>query len=293
MFGDLTNNPSSTNLTLGDTLIQADTRRIVAKIGNNLLHTTSTATAVANVHVYELPNRVKKLRAVTFTLGSDTRFLLKSPDRRHWDSLNTATPTAYVSDFPEWYYIIGRQILYWPTPATGSSTITYDYDETLIIPTVADYVTGSAVTVVNGSATIVGTSTVWSSAMVGRTLQIAKSDTFVNDGDGDFYEIKTVASTTQLDLVKTYAGHSFASGGASYLIGEVSPLPDGFHELPVYNSCKVYYAKVDQARSVHFRDLANSLESELLAANEPSDLVVVEETDILPDNQNLYPRNLG
>ena len=192
------------NLNFLQRIMNAETRRLVAKMGDNLLHTTLSATAVANQQVYELPVRVKKLRGVTFTIGSNVQYVEKSPNRRHWDVLNTATSTAYTSDFPQWYYLIERKILYWPTPSTASATITYDFDIRYIDSTIADYRTGTISTATIGSTTLEGGSTVWGSAMVGRYLQIDKSDTYVNDGDGDYYEIASVQTTTQLNLKKTY-----------------------------------------------------------------------------------------
>jgi len=294
LYGDLTTGTNnSDNLTLGDTLINAETRRIVAKIGDHLLHTTGTAQAVANRQAYELPNRVKKLRGVTFNIGSNTQQLRRSPSRKHWDSLNTSNATAYTSDFPEWYYLINRQIHYWPTPASASAVITYDYDKVFINLSVADYNTGTVNQATNGSTILVGSGTTWGSAMVGRFVQIVKSNTFNNDGDGDFYEISLVPTTTQISLKKPYEGHSFTGGAATYLIGELSPLPEGFHELPVYRAVEFYYSKTDQNRSQYFRQLADDLESQLMAANEPSQLVTVEEDEDIDNNPNLYPRSIG
>lgn len=294
LYGELTTGTANvSNLDFGQRIINAETRRLVSKLSDHLLHTTGTAQAVANRQEYELPNRLKKLRGVTFIIGSNTYYVRQSPSRRHWDRLNTATSTAYTSDFPEWYYPIGRKILYWPTPASGSAVITYDYDIRFIDATVADYTTGTILTTTEGSTNIVGSSTSWGSAMVGRYLQINKNNTYANDGDNDYYEISSVSSATALVLTKTYAGHSISSGAATYRIGEVSPLPDGFHELPVYRASEFYYSKSDQNRSQYFRQLANDLEKDLLGANDPSDLVVTEDTSDIPENPNLYPRDIN
>lgn len=294
LYGELTTGTANiTNMNLGEKIMNAETRRLVSKMSDNLLHTTGTAQVVANQQVYELPNRMKKLRSVVFTIGSNTYYADKVPNRRAWDILNNSTSTAYTSDYPEWYYIINRQILYWPTPSSGSAVITYDYDKKFIDSTIEDYTTGTIQTATYGSTTIVGSGTTWGSAMVGRYLKIEKSDTYANDGDGDYYEINSISSTTQLDIVKTYEGHSISSGSASYRIGEVSPLPDGFHEIPVYRGVEFYYSKVDQGRSKYFRQLASDLEVELMAANAPTDLVSVEEDDNVSDNPNLYPTGLN
>lgn len=294
LYGELTSGTANVaNLDFGQRIMNAETRRLVSKMSDHLLHVTGTAQAQANIQEYELPNRMKKLRGVTFTIGSDTRYVRKSPNRRHWDTLNTGVATSYTSDYPEWYYLLNTKVLYWPTPSSGSAVITYDYDKRFIDSTLADYTTGNILTTTEGSANVVGTSTTWGSAMVGRYLKIEKNNTYANDGDGDYYEIKSVSSATALVLQKTYQGHSIVSGSGAYRIGEVSPLPDGFHELPVYRGSEFYYSKNDQNRSQYFRGLANDLEKELLAANSPSDLVAVEESDEESYNQNNYPRSIG
>lgn len=73
------------------------------------------------------------------------------------------------------------------------------------ITTVALYNTGT-VTVVNGSADIVGDSTVWTSAMVGRKIRI--------DDAQAYYRIKTVTDATHITLETVYQGDS--DTGLSY-----------------------------------------------------------------------------
>ena len=294
LYGELTTGTANVaNLDFGGRIMNAETRRLVSKMSDHLLHETGTASAVANIQEYELPNKVKKLRGVTFSIGSITQYVRKSPNRRHWDSLNNASSTAYTANFPEWYYHIGSKILYWPTPASASATITYDFDVRFIDSSVADYTTGTISTATNGTTRIAGGSTAWGSAMVGRFLQVDKSNTYANDGDGDYYEISNVVSTTALDLVKNYGGHSIVSGAATYRIGEVSPLPDGYHEVPVYRAAEFYYSKSDEPRADYFRRLANDLESTLSGANDPSDLVTVDDDEDVSENPNNYRRSIN
>ena len=65
------------------------------------------------------------------------------------------------------------------------------------ITTVAPYETGT-VDVTNGSATVTGNSTVWTSAMVGRKIRIASENAY--------YRIKAVGSGTSLTLEVLYQG---------------------------------------------------------------------------------------
>lgn len=272
LYGDLTDTTTA-NLTLGDKLINAETRRLVAKMSGHLLARTGTGTTTAGTQAYELPNRVKKLRTVVITVGSTRWPVRRSTSREHWDSVNIVSSS---SDIPVWYFEIGRQVLVWPTPASSSNTITYEYDARHIDLSVADYTTGTIATATSASTGITGSGSSWNSSMAGRYIQITKSGAAATNGDGDFYEISSVTNTTTLVLVKPYAGTSISGGSATYLIGEVSLLPDGFHELPVYRATQIYYSKKDREQSLLFKGLADELEKGLLNANDPNDSMVLD-----------------
>lgn len=83
-----------------------------------------------------------------------------------------------------------------------------------IIQTVANYTTGT-VSVSNGSRSVLGVGTAWSSAMVGRIFKL--------DREEEFYEILSVSSTGLIILKTPYLG---ASGSGTYLIWKK------YYELP-------------------------------------------------------------
>lgn len=76
-----------------------------------------------------------------------------------------------------------------------------------VIQTVDDYSTGT-IAVTKGSADIVGTLTVWTSAMEGRKIRISN--------DRAYYKIKTVTSNTQITLDAVYQGEDDTA--ATYVI---------------------------------------------------------------------------
>jgi hypothetical protein len=81
------------------------------------------------------------------------------------------------------------------------------YMQNQVITTTAPYSTGT-VAVTNGSATVTGTNTVWTSAMVGRKIQIG--------GDNAYYYVLTVNSTTSITLAVPYQGTT--QSGSTYNI---------------------------------------------------------------------------
>lgn len=77
-----------------------------------------------------------------------------------------------------------------------------------LISTIAPFSTGTC-TVINGSASIVGTATAWTSVMVGRKFRFGN--------DQAYYRIKSIDSSTALTLSAPYQG-STNSTGSSYVI---------------------------------------------------------------------------
>jgi hypothetical protein len=80
---------------------------------------------------------------------------------------------------------------------------------TTAFSTVAQYATGT-VTVVNGSAAVIGVGTTWPITMIGESFRVTGSTPFA------YYTISAVTDTTHLTLDTTYAGAGAA--GASYVI---------------------------------------------------------------------------
>jgi hypothetical protein len=286
LYGKLTNNESSANLTLGDSLINAETRRILRKLGNKLIERTSTDTTETNVQYYPRPARMKKLKTVTATVGTTKYTVNESPNRKHWDQLNQNT--AYTSSIPEWFYQRANDIGFWPIPSGTAVTLTYTFEIVQKDLSVADYTTGTISTATSGTTTIVGTSTSWTVQMVGRYLNITETNT-VNTGDSEWYEIASRQNGTTIILQRNYEGNSISGGTAAYTIGQVSLLPDGYHELPVYRATQIYYSKIDQVRSDKFKALADDLESTLFAdaGNDSTDIIVAETSESETTNPNL------
>lgn len=76
-----------------------------------------------------------------------------------------------------------------------------------LISTVATYSTGT-VTATNGSATVTGSGTVWTSAMIGRKIRVASGQ--------PYYVIKSVGSTTSIILATVF--QETTATGATYTI---------------------------------------------------------------------------
>lgn len=300
LYGTLTLNTASANLATGDTLINAEISRVLSVKPWPFLDREITTSTVANQQFVTVPAAFRKIKSVKVQQGTAIWSPKEIPNRQAWDQLNSVTPTSYTSDIPVWYYPFDGKIYFWPTPATTGGTTTVFGRMRFGRLAVADYTTGGVQTATNGSTAVVGTATVWHTGMggtttfkLGRWLRITQGDT-ANSGDDEWYEISLANSATTITLVKPYLGASISSGaGASYAIGQVSPLPDGYQELPIYRAVQIYYSMIDQTRSTYFKSLADGLEAGLMADwGSATDNVDVEETDDIDEgmNPNLFVR---
>lgn len=232
LYGVLTDDSSTTNLTNGDTLMNAITRRILALKPWPFLEATKDINTVASQAFYDLPANYGKLLGEPYITASSTRYQPKKcPTRAMWDKLNQVSSS---SNIPEYYYIFGQQLGIYPTPSTADLPITIPYSLMVKDLSVADYTTGTITAIANADTTVTGDSTVWT----------GKAGQYIKLPDGLWYEIDSVTSATELELAKAYEGTTVAAATESYTIGELSKLPYGFEDIPVYRAAQIYFTSI-------------------------------------------------
>ena len=239
LYASLTNNASSANLTLGDTFINQAYRQICGVRPWKFLEGTNTASTVASQQAYALPYDYDQLIDVYITVGSYKYVPTEIVSQEDWDKLNEQA--TYSSNYPVYYHIFNNQLNFWPTPSTSSLTITYNYRKNVIDLSIADYTTGTLATA--GTTTITGSGTSWNASMIGKYLQVTPTATAATNGDGFWYKVTAVASTTSLTIDKAYAGSNVT--GAAYIIGQVPAITEAFQDLPVYKAVEVYYTAIE------------------------------------------------
>lgn len=292
LFGTLTNNSSTANLAVGDTLINAAIREVLRSRNWHFLNKTdSTLTTTASTQFYRLPYDLAQVLTVTVAIGSFVYQPREAPSREFWQALNK---TTYTSTYPEYYYVYDGQIGLWPTPSSTGNTVTIYYKRTVKDLSIGDYSTGSVVSVSNGGTAVVGSGTSWTAKMAGRYIRITDSDT-ANTGDGFWYEIASVSSSTALTLVRPYGGTSISAGTAAYVIGQASLIPEDYQDLPVHKAVQVYFTSIqpEPARAKVYSDLYNQGYSEMVSQEAaPTISPVIDEGFGVPPNPNLYPSSL-
>ena len=216
LYGLLTNNTETTNLSNGDVWIN-DAQRLIASYSNgDYTEALTTDVTVASQQSYELPYNYDKLNSVTITVGTYKYPILEVTERQFWDLLQQTT--NFTSTIPQYYFIDAGKIYFYPTPSANNNTINYSYKVLVRDLANADYTTGT-VTLTNGSTTVTGAGTTFTSAMVGRYLK--------GNNDGYWYKIQSFTNATTITLSKKFQGTTGA--GLSYTIGEMPIIPESFH----------------------------------------------------------------
>lgn len=248
LAGSLTKNTASAHLTLMDQIANDDYRALCAMRDWPWLERLRTLTTAASTAAYTLPYDCDQVREVAVIISSKRYVPRISPSQQHWDRLNAVTS---VSDIPEWMRVFNGQLQLWPTPATAGNTINVTQKTRVIDLSSADYTTGTITTssTTSGVTTITGSGTTWTSSMVGRWIRIATSDAGAAlAGDGLWYEIASVPSTTTLTLTRAYGGTTISGASATYIIGQMPLLPEAFHDMPWLWASGTYWQKENDDR---------------------------------------------
>lgn len=225
----LAQDTNAASVTFLNLLMNTGYKEILAELGRPVTEKTKTTTTVAAQRGYQMPVDFNWLKSIKVTVGTTTYTPDEEESQEQWDYL-TAQPRS--GDVPEVYFVRprfgfgGTEVQLYPTPSTSGNTITFVYEAIDKDLSVAKYTTGT-ISATNGSATITGSGTTFTAAMVGRYFQITSST-----GDGMWYKVSNFNSTTSITLENYYQGTNVS--GVNYQIAEAFGLPEDLHMLPIY-----------------------------------------------------------
>ena len=281
LYQDLTNNTDASNQTLGVTMMNNGVRDILGnRIAWKFLEESVAITTVSSQADYQLPYDYGKTIALESSDGGVFNALKQIKDRDSWNTLND---TSLESDYIRNYYLNSRTVSFYPVPATSSNTINLTYTKRVRDISNADYTTGT-VSITNDTATVTGSGTTFTAAMVGRFIKV--------NADGFWYKITAFTSTTVITIEDTYQGTT-VSGGA-FTIGEMTLLPEEQDIAPVFYAAWIYYSTVntDTVKAGIFKEMYLEHKQGLKDNNMNSsyDLGSDGEVDIV--NPNDFPSNL-
>lgn len=269
-YGVDTKNTSSANLIKGDEWMNDFHRKLLAKYDWPFLHRLRTATTVASTTFVNLPYDVDLVESVFVTVGSTRHNPRPAPSRAFWDKLHYSTQT---SDIPEFWFVYNGQIGLWPRPASSSNTISLNAKIRVIDLNTAD-ITSSTITTLANAGTALTVSSGLTVQMAGFWIRPTFSTT-ANTGDGHWYEISSVATSTTATLVRGYGGTSITAGTAPCTIGQMPLLPEAFHDLPEIYASWRYWLKEKDTRATDFKSMLDQGVSDLGTSYGINDLSMV------------------
>ncbi len=252
LYGILTKNTTTANMTFGDSRANQYYRKILALRDWPFVHRLRTATTVASQQFVNLPYDVDQVESC-YLMNSTTRYTPKLiASREQWDIINLNTSTT--SDIPFYAYVYNGQIGLWPTPSAGGNTLYINAKIRPISLSIADITTTTITTLANGG-TALTVSGGLTSQMAGMWINPTYSTT-TNTGDGEWYEIASVASATTATLVRGYGGQSIAAGTAACTIAQLPLLPSPFQDVPWLLAAADYWDKEEDGRGDKYRSQA-------------------------------------
>jgi hypothetical protein len=230
-MSNLSQDTSADSQTFLKLMANAGFKEVLAELGRPVTEKTKTTTTVAAQQGYQMPVDFNWIKSFKVTIGTIHYTPDEEESQEQWNYL-TSQPRS--GDIPEAFFVRprfgvgGTEVQIYPTPSTSGNTITVVYEATDKDLSVAKYTTGT-VALTNGSATVTGSGTTFTRAMVGRYFQVTDAD-----GDGLWYKVSGYTSATVITLENFYQGTTDSSN--TYQIAEAFGLPEDLHMLPIYFS---------------------------------------------------------
>ena len=292
----LASDSDSTNLTLFKNLINIGLHHIERKLGIYYVEKDHTFTTVTDAltgtsnQAYQLPRGFKSLIDLYVTVGSTQYHIANLIEDPVWWGRITGSTTGSTSNFLQYARIKGRKIYLWPIPSSAS-TATLIYRGISKDLSVDDYTTGTITTLANNASAVTGSSTVWTDQMVGRAFKV--------NTDNEWHIIKSRASDTSITLETKYQGAAISAGSEAYTIGEICPLPEDIHDLPVKYALWQFFAFYHRDKflsSMYEREFKSGLEDAIMEYSSANDSSIVTGRNDQNDfaiNPNWWPTGMS
>lgn len=184
---------------------------------------------------YPYPAGEVQIEGMYITIGSVNYPLRIISSRMNWEQLNAIQIQA--SAIPQFYFPRQLDFGIWPIPQTVyTGNMSYRYRDRNL--GVADY-SGGTITLTQGSTQVTGSSTTFTSAMVGRWLTV--TDTTIA-GQGYWYRITGYTSATSITIYQPWTQATATTGSSLYTIGETPEIPEELHVILAWGTAADYYA---------------------------------------------------
>lgn len=242
-----TKDASAANVALGKQRMAVHYTNILSYAESYVVERTKYGSAKAGQRSYLLPPDYIKMKSVRFYDGAKWHSPEEIKNLERWHEL---TSVVHSVSIPDYWFVINEQgnmhlELEGVPVAEGTNNIEIVYEgfqDRLLFP--ADYVTGTVV-MTNGSQTVTGSGTTFTSAMAGR---------FIRPTDGKYwYDIKAYNSATNLTLVNYFQETTLS--GAGFVIAEIPRVPPEYGYTILWGACRDYWITRDTAMYNRFEKL--------------------------------------
>lgn len=238
---------------------------------------TIYANLVANQQTYQLPEYAGRVYNVKYNKSGNEHPLTEVASHDIWQAMNSSGSQYGV---PTHYHMSSEDELeLWPIPSEAETTgleVSVAFKHARL--TADDVSTGTA-TCSNGSQTITLSSSIVTTAMVGRYFT-------VNDGHEEWYKISEYVSSTSFKVENYFEGTG--GSGLNYIIGEIVDIPEEYIHLPeVYVRGK--YTEVYRKNRVLGKDLMQEFNDEIRQINE--DYAAPNKSRVVRHSKNHVRRN--
>jgi len=236
---------------------------------------THTLTLATHDNFQPLPHDIDQVESISILVGTSRHSPKPAPSKRFWDQLHRST---YISDTPIYWFIEDSRLKIYPRQASDGNIISIDGKIRVADLNIADFTTGNIDIVTNGSIEVTGAGTPgWTQSMVGRFLRVTHSNTDSSSGDGEWYEINAVESSTVLTLRRPYGGRSLTTGAtAAYIIGQMPLLPEAYQALPeMYGAFRFWSKENDMPRAAVFKEMLDEGMKDLFTTYAVNDLSMI------------------
>jgi hypothetical protein len=246
-FSEMAQTDNAAHLTLGYKNINMGNKKLEVAMGMPPMQEERNFSTIITSNSYALPERY---------ISMDQLYVTDSGGQRHYADPEYSDdawrgymqrPNGTVSDYLTNVFVRPglHKFEVFPTFATASLVMTMLYSAFTKDLSAADHTAGTITTLANGGVAVVGSSTSWTQAMVGRWLKITD--------EGNWYKILSVTDSTHLTLLMAYQGTAIAAGSSAYTIGELPRTPEGTHEIACNYALWMHFLGVkrdkDQART--------------------------------------------
>lgn len=233
-YKTLTNDSSTTNETLGKTLINLGVKYFLVNNDWNFSKDNKSVSSGTLKQYYDPPYNMLKMEYVDYWYKNQWFCLEECHLGEDWTRLNNVVVTAA---YPSYWYFSNRtnQIGLFPIPADSKGTIKLGFTVKVRDYSVADVSTGTLSASANGTIfTSVGT--VFTAGMEGRAIKLSNTDTVA---DGFWFDITGVTSGTVATVKQAIP--VAISGASIFTISELIPFPDGYEDTPLWFALDKYY----------------------------------------------------